>query len=335
MRWVAAALVVAGTVRIGGLGWHQVTAAGDVLASLDPVAIAAVVALEAAWAFTLAQTSRSAVLAVGGRLTHAHALRISMAGFTVSRVIPGGGAAGGLFALRELTRLGHGVSMAATALAAAWATSVISLGVLVLGGLALAAWVGDTPTTPAVSAVAALVALAGIGAAVLAALCVPSLRRRLVAFVDRRPRLPFTDAAARHLNELAEVACDRRGLRHSFGWAAAAWLCDALALWLVFAACGYPLSPTALLVGYASANLLNSAPELTPGWLGVFEAALAATYIALGVPAGTAVAAVLVYRLLSFWLPVIAGIAPAIRSLVSARAPSGRSSVAVAGRVTA
>jgi uncharacterized membrane protein YbhN (UPF0104 family) len=46
----------------------------------------------------------------------------------------------------------------------------------------------------------------------------------------------------------------------------------------------------------------------TPGGLGAIEAALVAGLTALGVAAGSAVAGVLAFRLLTFWLPIVPGI---------------------------
>ena len=71
------------------------------------------------------------------------------------------------------------------------------------------------------------------------------------------------------------------------------------------------------------ANLINALPELTPGWLGVLESALAATYAAFGVPVGVAVMAVLSYRLVSYWLPVAVGIGPALGMLRGRPSPGG------------
>ena len=45
----------------------------------------------------------------------------------------------------------------------------------------------------------------------------------------------------------------------------------------------------------------------TPGGLGAIEAALSAGLTAAGMPARSAVSAVLLYRLLTFWLPVPIG----------------------------
>jgi uncharacterized protein (TIRG00374 family) len=99
------------------------------------------------------------------------------------------------------------------------------------------------------------------------------------------------------------------------GWAALSWIVDATALWVMFLGFGVTLHPAVLLVGYGLANLINALPELTPGWLGVLESALAAAYAALGVPVGVAVMAVLSYRLISYWLPVAAGLVPAVGML--------------------
>jgi hypothetical protein len=83
----------------------------------------------------------------------------------------------------------------------------------------------------------------------------------------------------------------------------------------MFLGFGVRLHPAVLLVGYGLANLINALPELTPGWLGVLETALAGAYAGLGVPVGVAVVAVLCYRLVSYWLPVAAGAGPALGML--------------------
>ena len=55
----------------------------------------------------------------------------------------------------------------------------------------------------------------------------------------------------------------------------------------------------------AGATIGQAAP--TPGGLGAVEAALAAGLTAAGLDAGTAVSAVLLYRLVTFWAPTIPG----------------------------
>jgi undecaprenyl-diphosphatase len=57
---------------------------------------------------------------------------------------------------------------------------------------------------------------------------------------------------------------------------------------------------------YLGASLIAAAAP-TPGGLGAMEAALVAGFTGVGVDSGLAVAAVLTYRLLTYWLPVLPG----------------------------
>ena len=54
-----------------------------------------------------------------------------------------------------------------------------------------------------------------------------------------------------------------------------------------------------------SAALAAASP--TPGGVGAIEAALTAGLTGIGVSAGAAVAAVILYRLATYWLPVLPG----------------------------
>jgi glycosyltransferase 2 family protein len=77
-------------------------------------------------------------------------------------------------------------------------------------------------------------------------------------------------------------------------------------LYASVAAFGGELSIAVIAVVYlAGATLGQAAP--TPGGLGAVEAALAAGLTAGGLDAGIAVSAVLLYRLVTFWLPTIPG----------------------------
>jgi undecaprenyl-diphosphatase len=62
---------------------------------------------------------------------------------------------------------------------------------------------------------------------------------------------------------------------------------------------------TAAVVYLAGAAVANAAP--TPGGVGATEAALIAGYTVVGVDPSTAFAAVLLFRLMTFWLPILPG----------------------------
>src|SRR4029077_8210962 len=57
---------------------------------------------------------------------------------------------------------------------------------------------------------------------------------------------------------------------------------------------------------YLGASLITAAAP-TPGGLGAMEAALVAGFIGVGVDSGVSVAAVLSYRLVTYWLPIFPG----------------------------
>ena len=84
-------------------------------------------------------------------------------------------------------------------------------------------------------------------------------------------------------------------------------LFDMATLLLIFAAAGSPVHPGVLLVGYGLPLLFGKAP-LLPGGIGLVEGTMAALYGSMGVARPTTVVVVLVYRLLSFWLPMLIGL---------------------------
>jgi uncharacterized protein (TIRG00374 family) len=95
-------------------------------------------------------------------------------------------------------------------------------------------------------------------------------------------------------------------------YAAANWLTDLLCLVATCRAVGLPVGVATLSGIYLGVQIVRQVP-LTPGGVGIIDTALIAGLTAAGATASTAVAAVLIYRLLSCWLllPVggIAGVA--------------------------
>jgi hypothetical protein len=84
------------------------------------------------------------------------------------------------------------------------------------------------------------------------------------------------------------------------------WIFDMLCLYATFLAFGEHISFGYLAVGYVVAYAIGTLAP-TPGGLGAVEGILIALYVSFGVPSATAVAVVLVYRLINFWLPIPPG----------------------------
>ena len=92
-----------------------------------------------------------------------------------------------------------------------------------------------------------------------------------------------------------------RGWAFVFFMATVNWAANIACLALAIMAVGSPVPWSGLILAW-SVGVGAGSFGLTPGGLGVVEAALAAALVAVGVHAPEAVAAVLVYRLISFWL---------------------------------
>jgi hypothetical protein len=228
-------------------------------------------------------------------------------------VIPGGGAASGAVQYGMLVRAGvrgERVVSGLTASAAATTAAVFALPVV-----ALIVGIGDAAAPEGLRKVAYIggAAFVLLGLAIIAALwwdapllAVGRGARAAAGWVGRRDR--FEDLPARLLVQ-------RDGVRNAVaahpivaGLAAIGkWGFDYLALLCVLKGLGIDADPALILLAYAAAALLALIP-LTPGGLGFVEAGLTGLLVLAGVGAGAAAAATLAYRLVSYWLPLPAGL---------------------------
>jgi uncharacterized membrane protein YbhN (UPF0104 family) len=83
------------------------------------------------------------------------------------------------------------------------------------------------------------------------------------------------------------------------------WAWDNLALWAAFHAVGEPPGTSVILLGYLIGQLGGLLP--VPGGIGGIDGGLIGTLVIYGAPAGQTTAAVLTYRLVLFWIPLIMG----------------------------
>jgi uncharacterized membrane protein YbhN (UPF0104 family)/tRNA A-37 threonylcarbamoyl transferase component Bud32 len=148
------------------------------------------------------------------------------------------------------------------------------------------------PPTWAYFVVAGLVVLAG------AVLAIPAGRRML--------RARISPTFGQVLPRLVEVAQQPQKLAEGFG--GALLLSGAYIACLAACCAAFGRSVPLARIGfvYLTGSTLGSIIP-TPGGLGTVEAALTAGLTAAGVPGAVAVSAVLLFRLLTFWLPVPVG----------------------------
>jgi uncharacterized membrane protein YbhN (UPF0104 family) len=83
------------------------------------------------------------------------------------------------------------------------------------------------------------------------------------------------------------------------------WAWDNAVLWATFQAFDFSPPITVILMGYLIGQLGGLLP--LPGGLGGIDGGLIGTLIVYGIPAAATAAAVLVYRVILFWLPLLVG----------------------------
>jgi uncharacterized protein (TIRG00374 family) len=82
---------------------------------------------------------------------------------------------------------------------------------------------------------------------------------------------------------------------------------DMLTIYLVFLSTGNTVPIFVLIAGYGLPVLLGKMAFIFPGGIGIIETSMVALYASLGVPSAQATVVVLVYRIISFWVPLILG----------------------------
>ena len=102
------------------------------------------------------------------------------------------------------------------------------------------------------------------------------------------------------------------------------WLFDNAVLWATFHAVGASPPVTVILMGYLIGQLGGALP--IPGGVGGIDLGLVGMLVVYGAPASAAVAAVLAYRVILFWLPLLGG-AVALWSLRRALIRSERADI--------
>jgi uncharacterized protein (TIRG00374 family) len=140
--------------------------------------------------------------------------------------------------------------------------------------------------------------LAGLVAVVIAVAALPAGRRLLRARV--------APALSQVLPQLLQMAQHPRKIGQGVGGTLLLSVAYILCLDVSIRALGGSVPFTSVAVVYLTGSAIGSLVP-TPGGLGAVEAALSAGLTAAGLPGAVAVSAVLLYRLLTFWLPVPVG----------------------------
>ncbi len=125
---------------------------------------------------------------------------------------------------------------------------------------------------------------------------------RLEQFLGRRS-LRLQRLTGRGVRFVEQVALCRVGVRQgalAFGDAAGNWLADVVCLILAFVLLGQPVPWQGLLFAYSASQVAGGIVPL-PGGLGAVEGSMVGALDLLGIPLGRALAAALLYRVITYW----------------------------------
>lgn len=279
------------------------------LTQVDPLLLLAAVGLEAGALLAYGRLTR-AVLPPTSTIGFFTILRIELTTLSVSHCAPGGSATGTALGFRLLTQSGAASSDAGFALGVQGIGSAIVLNIIL--------WIALVVSIPVwgFSPEYLLAAVVGGILLILAGLLVLALTRgeeRIGLMLERASsHVPFVDGTAlrrsyRQLStHLDQLTSRREAMIRAALWATLNWLLDAGSLFVFVGAFGHWVNPDGLLVAYGLANVLAAIP-ITPGGLGVVEAALTTLLVGFGTPSGSATLGVIVYRLVQFWVPIPVG----------------------------
>ncbi len=312
VRAASAALAVA-ALAVAGVGERaSVTASFGVIGHLHWLWILAAIAAESASMAAFALMLRR-LLATGGTSVGVRPmLATSLAANALSVSIPlAGPEVATAFTFRRFTRQGADAPLAGWSLLSGGVVSSAA-GALVLAGGGLASGnvlAADIAVPGGVLAVAVLLV---VGAAARR----PRLRDALeppatwtlrrTAWLLRRPAEDPSQIIRAWAARLGSFQLAPSGWMAVTGLAVINWLADAAVLAVSIRATGGAVPWHDLLLVYGSGIAAQSL-NITPGGLGVAEGTLSLALVATGLPASQALAAVLLYRLASFFLVAIAG----------------------------
>jgi len=314
-RWRQVAMIVLAVSAITSgiiLGRHTLAESLDELANLDWTWFLVAICCEAVSLTAFGLSRRRLLRADGHQARFGTVMAVTYASNALSMTVPFAGAELALvFSYREFRRRGLGQAITGWALAVSAIMSTSALAVVLIAG-AIAG--GQSVATAAGLAGAVFFLLPA--AAVLLALRYLQVRatlNRLLAYligVSRRLFRRPGEGAERSLEDVLErvarIRMPARDYGEVFGLALLNWLGDCACLACAIKSTGQPVPWHGLLLAYAAGAAVGST-GLTPGGFLLVETTLTAALVATGMGTAAALAAVLAYRLVSFWMILIGG----------------------------
>jgi putative heme transporter len=222
--------------------------------------------------------------------------------------LPAGTAFSAVYGFRWYRRFGADTTLAAWALVGTFVASTVSLSLIATVGLGLATGQGASLDLVPVL-IGVLVVTVAVGALFVyqrALASMVSWSLRVVKRVTGRPKGELSEVLDRFVGWVTAVRLNGRQVIRIVLWGGGNWVFDCACFALMFPAVHAPIPWEGLLLAYGAGQLAANLP-ITPGGLGAVEGTITIALVAFGGQKTTTVAAVLMYRLISFWLILVIG----------------------------
>jgi uncharacterized protein (TIRG00374 family) len=198
--------------------------------------------------------------------------------------------------------------LAVWALAGTLVAAIVSLSLVAILGLGVAAQEGASLDLVPVL-IGTFVVTLGIGSLFVYERplhAVLSWAVKLSVAVTGRPRGDTVALIDRITAWMTAVRLNWTEIGRIISWGTLNWLLDCACFAMMFLALGAPIPWKGLLLAYGAGQLAASLP-ITPGGLGVVEGSITVALVAFGAPNESTAYAVLLYRLISFWMILVVG----------------------------
>jgi Mg2+-importing ATPase len=296
--WLFGLAVLLGVAALAAQGQQPLRFA-ELLAHSRPSWLLVALALQLTTYPAEAALFRVVLARAGAGISLRECMALNLAKLFLDHTVPTGGLTGTLLVVRGLDRrsVAREASMAAVVLSLV--SHYIAYGLSTLLALGVV-WLRADLTPYLLAPVVLFGALAAFLPAVL--LRASSGTQRLPAWVGRVPLARSALYAVAQADPA--VAHDPGLIFRCTLLQLAVVLLDALTLWAMVLALGLAVGPLPVFASFMLSSMARIV-GIVPGGLGVFEAASVASLRLMGVPIAAGLAATLLFRGFSFWLPML------------------------------
>ena len=302
LPWVFGSAILIAMIVVG-VHFTETTDLVRLVQTSQPRWIFLATLLQVATYLAQGEVFRAPVRVTGHHITASLVYKLSLVKLFMDQALPSAGISSTVFVAKSLQRNGIPRDIVAASMVLNLASYHIAYAACLLAALAIITASGHSNWIVMVISVLFLLFAVGLVAAVIAISA--GKGRKQAALLERVPIVRsamqfLTDADARltqHLRLLVETSI----------WQAVIFILDAATMWVLILALGEQASVKGVYASFMISSLLRTM-GIVPGGLGTFEATSVLTLKMIGVAIPVALSATLLFRGLTFWLPMLPGL---------------------------